>query len=225
MFNNQVETLQEGNGVVTVCIPASVSHAEKWLYRAVVSAYAQTVPVTVKVLVDVDRRYAAWARNRIAETVTTPFIVWLDADDFLTQNFVKETLSVWRAGSYVYTDMFMTIRDKQTHVPAISCYGFDPRDGEARFHHTTTLMPTRFHRALGGFDETLFGGEDTDYYLKMNAAGIKSIALRKPLMGYTPEGHYSKEAQGRATWESQLNMIWARYKTRMNPALCCEICE
>src|SRR5690606_17468536 len=112
------------------------------------------------------RKYAAWARNRIVDTVNTPFLVFLDADDWLNPRYVEETLQAWEPGSYVYTDMFMQRDGKSVPVPAITCYGFAAEQGEARFHHTTTLFPTEIYRKLGGMDETLFGGEDTDFYLK-----------------------------------------------------------
>jgi glycosyltransferase involved in cell wall biosynthesis len=218
-----VITAQEGGGLVTIVIPSSPRHAEQWLYRALVSAYAQTVPCTVKYLIDVDRKYAAWARNRIVDTVTTPFLVFLDADDWLNPRYVEETLQAWEPGSYVYTDMFMQRDGKSVPVPAITCYGFAAKQGEARFHHTTTLFPTEIYRKLGGMDETLFGGEDTDFYLKANAHGVKSIALRRPLMGYTPDGHYSNEAQSSPQWMNTLNTIFARWAQRLNPRLCHQV--
>lgn len=211
------------NAAVTICIPASVQHAKQWLYRAAVSAYAQTVPCTVKWLIDTETRRAAWVRNRLVESVDTPFIVFLDADDVLHPRFIERTLDVWKPGSYVYTDMLMPSPDGTIRqVPAISCYGFDENPGEAKFHHTTTLFPTIIYRKLGGMDEELYGGEDTEFYLKANANRVRSIALRQALMMYTPDGHYSVDAQSRPTWAATLETIYKRYAGFLDKTLCSE---
>lgn len=209
--------------LVTVIIPCSVQHAETWLYRAVVSAYAQTVPVSVRWLIDTGKRRAAWVRNRLVDSITTPFIVMLDADDVLHPRFVERTLSVWEPGAYVYTDMMMPAPDgTMRHIPAISCYGFDPEPGEAKFHHPTVLMPTSIYRKLGGMDEELYGGEDTEFFLKANARRVRSIGLREPLMVYTPDGHYSVDAQSRPDWPQTLETIFGRYAGRLDRNLCSE---
>jgi glycosyltransferase involved in cell wall biosynthesis len=65
---------------------------------------AQTVDCAIETLVDYGGRGAGWARNRLLERVSTPFVVFLDADDYIEPNFVERCLAVWQPGRYVYTD-------------------------------------------------------------------------------------------------------------------------
>lgn len=209
--------------LATVIIPSSIQHSQKWLYRAIESARGQTIPVDVKWMIDTGQRRAAWVRNRLVEQVETPFVIPLDADDWLHPHFLEKTLAAWVPGSYVYTDMVITYPDGYRHVPAISCYAFEPLKGEANFHNPAVLMPTEIYRRLGGMDEILYGGEDTDFFLKANSRGVRSIVVREPLVGYSEHGHYSRDAQSRPGWKSQLAAVFARYERTLTMACCGDI--
>ncbi|SRR6266702_2014353 len=74
---------------VTVVIP-TIPGREELLARALQSVYAQQVqPYEVRVMADVDRHGAYWARNQALDLVTTDFIAWLDDDDEFLPNHVK----------------------------------------------------------------------------------------------------------------------------------------
>jgi predicted O-methyltransferase YrrM len=206
--------------IATVVIPCGEKHIPL-LYRAVRSAYAQTAPVEVLVYIDRERRGPAYGRNRLAEQVTTPFIVQLDADDWLLPHAVETWLAHWKPGTYVTSDWYQGTH----HVKAVSCYGLRVNEGEANFHLPPSLFPTAYWQKLGGQDETLFGAEDTEFFFKANAARIGHKVVREPLFHYTPDGYRSKEASSDPRWQDLLNDLFSKYLWRMSMGCCGNIGE
>jgi hypothetical protein len=201
--------------IATVIIPCGPRH-QHLLARAVRSAYAQTVPVEVAVWLDNDRRGPAYARNRMAERVATPFIVQLDADDLLLPHAVETWLRAWQPGLYVTSDWYQGPQ----HVRAISCYGLRRSEGEQSFHLPPSLFPTRYWHALGGQDESLFGAEDTEFFYRANAHGIGHRIVREPLFYYTADGYRSREAGQNPEWAALVQGIHARHRKDMSMSCC-----
>lgn len=201
--------------VATVIIPCGERHLPL-LYRAVRSAYAQTVPVDVAVYIDRERKGPAYGRNRLAEQVTTPFIVQLDADDWLLPHAVETWLDYWKPGYYVTSDWYQGAE----HTRAPRCYGVRVDEGEKDFHLPPSLFPTAYWKMLGGQDESMFGAEDTDFFFKANAARIRHIVVREPLFHYTPDGYRSNEARNDPRWTELIAQLFSKYKERMTMACC-----
>jgi glycosyltransferase involved in cell wall biosynthesis len=150
------------------------------------SANAQSVDCVVKCAVDNNSDGAGVTRNRLLETVDTPFVVFLDADDWIHEDFVKECLRVIRPTRYAYTDWWQG--PEHTKAPRKPwCNG--------SWHVITSLLYTQDVRAVGGFDETLPALEDTDFYLKLSTQRhVCGIHVTKPLFYYSKDGRRSHEA-------------------------------
>lgn len=204
--------------IATVIIPTGERHLPL-LPRAIYSARAQTLPVDVLWYVDRDKRGPAYGRNLLAKQVKTPFIVQLDADDFLMPNFVEECLKAWRPGIYVTSDWWQG----EHHIKAVSCYGLRHDVGQADFHLPPSLFPTAYWHALEGQDETLFGAEDTDFFLKANVKRIGHVIVRKPLFHYTPDGYRSNEARRDPRWQSLIVGLFQKYRKDMSMGCCGDI--
>jgi hypothetical protein len=202
--------------IATVIIPVGPRHLHL-LPRAVHSAYAQTVPVDVLWHIDQQRRGPAHGRNLLAKRVKTPFIVQLDADDYLLPHAVETWLKHWQPGFYVTSDWFQGA----THTHASSCYGLYSLPGEVGFHLPPSLFPTSYWHALGGQDETMFGAEDSESFFRANAARIKHVIVREPLFHYTPDGYRSKEAAADPKWQRLINGLFAKYRKDMTRMGCC----
>jgi len=170
--------------VASVLIPYASYH-EHLVQRAVLSATQQSVRCEVITVEDKEARGAGWARNQGIIQATAPFCIFLDADDTLDPQFTEECLSAYQQGHYVYTDFLQDGAHKVTSDCATWFNGL--------WHPITTLFPTQAVRYLGGFDESLPGGEDRDFYLKAIAAGLCGIRVPKPLMNYTGDGQRSQE--------------------------------
>lgn len=166
--------------VATIVIPIApyhIDHADE----AIASAEAQTVPIEVIPIMDHQQRGAGWARNQGATEADTPFIVFLDADDMLAPDFVARTIARYERGTIVYTD-WVNARGKRATLPdCTEAAGW--KTGEV-FRLVTKLVPTVFHRLVGGFDETLAGHEDFDYYARMHLQGICEVRCPYPLVTY-----------------------------------------
>lgn len=206
--------------VATVIIPAAPWH-ESLLARAVESARQQTVPVEVLTYLDYERRGPGYGRNHMAAQVTTPFVITLDADDWLLPHFVETHLKHWRRGSYTYSDWY----EADKHVQAVDCYGLmgDKPPLQRSFHLPPTLFPTALYHAIGGYDETLFGAEDTEFYFKANAHGIRSLRIPEPLFVYTDDGRRAKETAIDPRWQALLSDIFGRWKGKMRMGCCGDI--
>jgi hypothetical protein len=184
--------------IATVIIPIGEYHRDI-AQRAMDSAKRQTIQCLVLPVISANT--PAHGRN-MAEDVETPFVVWLDADDWLESNFVEECLNVYEQGKYVYTGYIMGHR----HVtpPARNPFG----DGSN--HLVTTLYPTGAFRYVGGFDETLPGNEDLDFYLRSQSAGVCGVLCPKPLLHYTADGQRSEVYHRRADQNQIKRMIIER---------------
>jgi predicted O-methyltransferase YrrM len=199
-------------------IPVAPHHIDL-AQRAVHSAEAQTVPVEVLVHVDHDRRGPAYGRNTLARKASGLFLVTLDADDYVLPDFTATLLEHWSPGAYAYSDWY----EDETHIHATPCYAFahHSEHPHARsWHLPPSLFPARLWQWLGGQDETLFGAEDTEWFLRANAYGIRSIHVPVPLFAYTNDGKRSKEAAADPRWQTLLRDIWNKYRGRYDMSCC-----
>lgn len=153
---------------------------------------------------------AGAARNLGASIARAPFLLFLDADDYLVPRAIEMMLSAWTmSGAIIYSDYIgrgiygdvgnMTEAQKRRLV--------DFRDGEAAIVHKanefdyrramdqpqnppyiwcniTSLIPKEWHRKIGGFDETMPSWEDWDYWLRLAWAGYQFHRIPEPLLVY-----------------------------------------
>lgn len=169
---------------VTVCIPIGPKHVDL-ASRAIQSAERQTLTVNVLWLVDEQQRGPGALRNEMLAQVLTPFVIFLDADDWIEPDFVAKTLAVFeRTDKYVYTDWLEDGYLKQ--APAQAWCG-------DTWHVVTALIPTAWVREIGGFDERLPAMEDSDFYLRLTTARHCGVRLPEPLFNYSNDGTRSDE--------------------------------
>lgn len=200
---------------VTVVIPIGPGH-ETVAQRAVASVQAQTVPTVVVTVRDTDGRGPGWARNEGLRQVTTPWVLFLDADDWLEPHAVDSLLqaAAQHPGMYVYSDWYAG----EIHVNA-------PQTGFAwcggTWHAVTALLPTAWVRTVDGFNDTLPGGEDTDFYLNLITSRRCGVRLPEPLLHYSADGQRGKTFVNRPDFEQIMLGIRARYANRGQHMACC----
>src|SRR4029077_20009185 len=113
-------------------------------------------------------------RNEMLKLVKTPFVSFLDADDWIEPTFAEDTLAGFeriQRQKYIFVDWFA--KDKVIETPCITVNGVPvpatdqkPYCGST-WHPITSLIPLEWVFAVGGFDETLQADEDTDFYKKL----------------------------------------------------------
>lgn len=186
---------------VSIVIPCAPYH-EALLEKAVLSCQQQTVPVDIIAVPDPERRGTGAARNRGLADVTSPYVVFLDADDTIAPDFVERCLKVIRPRSYIYTDW--KVDAEVVHAP--NC-PFVNRT----WHVVTTLLWTADIRAAGGFDEDLPAAEDSDLYLKLMTAGVCGLHLPFPLFTYGAEGERAKNFVDTPAFDEVMTLFSNRY--------------
>jgi hypothetical protein len=194
---------------VTVVIPVGPGH-ERLADRAAASVAGQTHPTACVRVSDSAGRGPGWARNEGLRQVETPFVVFLDADDVIAPSFVARTLAHVQPNRYVYTDWWEGTR--YTRAPDCAWMG-------GTWHVVTALVPTAAARQVSGFDEDLPGGEDTDFYLKLQFAGVCGFALHEGLFAYTNAGTRGHEFVHGGTLDRVQDEFTRRYGGRMRN--CC----
>jgi hypothetical protein len=211
---------------VTFIIPIGPSHAHL-AERAIASARAQTVPCAVLSMVDTEKRGPGVLRNAMLAKAETEFVSFLDADDWIEPTFAEDTIAEYRrvgGDKYIFTDWF----DNRGDVIATPCLngpdGYPlsvpnrhPYCGRT-WHVLTTLLPTAWVREVGGFDETLPGSEDTDFYLKLCTSKRCGHHLSKALFHYAPGGGRAIAFRQRDDYTKIMKEFSLRYGGRMG---CC----
>lgn len=167
----------------SIVIPIGPGH-EYIAARAIASAENQTVPCRVITAQDPDGHGAGWARNQGMRSVKTEWVVFLDADDWIEPNAVERLL--WQAGQkpgrYIYPDWYdyQGVWKEAPQTGAAWCGG--------TWHAMTCLLPLQWVMQVGGFDETLPAGEDTEFFLRLTTSLHCGERLPEPLLHYSADG-------------------------------------
>lgn len=156
---------------------------------------------------------AGFSRNRGAEIARGGFLIFLDADDRVAPEFLRQSLALWEeTRSIVYTDyinsFYSTEEDLENYEGQIvkffketgnvlargTAADFDceraqrqpDKEHKDLFHWCliTALIPKAWHDAVGGFDETMETFEDVLYHWVLAYHGYCYVRLPEPLVYY-----------------------------------------
>lgn len=195
--------------IASIYIPVAEYHRDI-AHRAVQSAQLQTVPVKIFARECVGT--PATFRN-LALKADTPFVIFLDADDVLDKTFVEATLQAYVEGQYVYTNWY---EGDFQRMPRECAWQDDSH------HIVTTLYPTAVFKALGGFDETLPGHEDADFYIRSYSRGFCGVHLKQPLVSRPDDmGRRSKQFNARSDYSQYLMRTVEKYGGLAKVMACC----
>jgi cellulose synthase/poly-beta-1,6-N-acetylglucosamine synthase-like glycosyltransferase len=160
------------------------------------------------------------ARNTAVVLARAPLVSQLDADDLWEPEYLETVLPLFDdpGVGLVYTNAHII-----GHPTGSDDYVGDPRDHPMyRFPHIanqnpipapTATMRTAAVRAVGGYDERLWGTSDYDLYLRLAAAGWRFAYVHRRLASYRWPTAQSKSANGRAMERSMLRM-WVAFALR-----------
>lgn len=173
------------NDLLSIITPVAPYHTAL-IERAAEQVRAQTIPVNHIVVIDEDRRGAGWARNQGVMQAETPFIAFLDADDFIKPDYAAKMIASWKRGFYIYSDWLM---DGETQI--MTDYG---GLWNGLHHLINCLILKADFQALGGFNEHI-EAEDTEFWLRAHNRGLCGKRCPHVLVEYTGDGERSKTAQ------------------------------
>lgn len=125
------------------------------------------------------------ARNLGLSFATAPLVLFLDADDYLIPTALQAMLERYMQGGagYVYSDWYGRMDDGTMELHAAPEYS-QQAWLERGQHAVTVLMATEDARRVDGFDATMRGWEDWDFFIKLAVAGICGARLPEPLLVY-----------------------------------------
>lgn len=198
--------------MITVIIPVAPWHLAT-AEQAIASCAAQSFPVHVIPVIDHEQRGTGWTRNQGLAQVDTPFVTFLDADDVLDPAFAEHMLRAYDGAHYVYSDWWQD----SDHIRAPE----RPWVNQT-WHVVTALVPTAWARFVGGFDETLRGGEDTEFFVKLRHHGMCGKRLAEPLMHYRRGGRRSHEFFDSPEYHAFQTLLTDRYGGQPMAACCGE---
>jgi hypothetical protein len=206
----------------SIIVPYSLAHTPL-MPRAVASALAQTVPACVLAIRDDLARGPGALRNYGASIAPTPFVTFLDADDWIEPAFIEDCLEAWQPGRYVYTDWYQSGNLQlaplihqlwRNDIKSIRRMDKDWEYPLGTYNCITTLINRDDFVASGGFDENLSGMEDSDFYLNLASRKVCPLLVSKALFHYDKhEGIQSRSITFVESAQRDIvsNMIGQRY--------------
>jgi glycosyltransferase involved in cell wall biosynthesis len=162
-----------------------------------------------EILIRSDNKGVIVARNELIELVTSDFILFLDPDDFLNQDYVLEAFKLLeedRTVEIVYPNVLVHDTEKKEYT----LWETGPFEPEILLKTNTlpmsSIISTRLIRNLGGYSsEFQHGPEDWDLWVRAALSG--AIARHLPVIGYT----YTKAIESRSSRAlDQSELIWLR---------------
>ena len=153
---------------------------------------------------------AGAARNLGLKHARGTFTLFLDADDYLMPDALTKMLAafVQSGGRYAYTDWL-----------ALSATGSEPKQApefeqrawlEHGQHAITALLLTEDVRGVHGFDETMPGWEDWDFFIKLVLSGVCGVRVPEVLLGYRMHSGQRREESLRQK-DTLLGLLRQRY--------------
>lgn len=208
--------------MVTVVIPVGPGHKDL-LPHALRSC---TQPGITRVIVvndtggaldvpslDGGMRGVAHARNLGAARVTTPYLMFLDADDILMPKAASALLAGLEAClsvDYVYGCWWETdAAGRQRFVRAQP----QSRLMAGGIHPITCLLPTKLAQSIP-FESDVAGWEDWVYWMEVAARGYRGCAVDEPILIYRQHTGERRD-QSYAKGESLVGSIRARFGPRL----------
>lgn len=229
--------------VVSVIIPVSEEHAEV-VKTAIESVIGQTYRNWEVILIDDSGKQSSWgialqkhypfivyrhttpkhrgvgvARNMGLEIARAPYVMFLDADDYLHPKAIEILAEVALKGKldkakYYYTD-YRQIEDAQ--VKATMDYNPE-RLVDGLIHAVTAFVPTSVAQSVK-FDESLELLEDWEFYVRCALSGCYGIRVAQPLL-YVRMGKRTRSTKPR---KIAISMLREQYSKKIGeiPMSCC----
>lgn len=217
------------NPAISVIIPVGSSHW-KYVPRALESLLSQSVrewevivvrdgddpdmkailaPYPFVRLVEGDGRGPGRARNIGLDHAVAAMCLFLDADDYLAPEALKNMSAAYsrQNGRYIYTDWVAVHKDEQL---AQSCPDYDVNAIlKVNQHAVTVLMATDAARKIR-FSESLTVLEDWEFFIRCAIEGVTGYHLAEPLLYARTES--GSRTKSRVKYQKVVDKIYDSYE-------------
>lgn len=158
------------------------------------------------------KKGAGFARNRGAEVANAPYLLFLDADDWLEPDALAQLLIASSKGDIVTSDYYGWSKLDETAIRKhISDGTLISNIGIAKIRYTvpdynqalaaeqpvlqpdgtfyiwsliTSLVPKAYWQCVGGFDESMQSWEDWDFWIRLAREKMIFVKTSKPVINY-----------------------------------------
>lgn len=145
-------------------------------------------PRITTVIRSVERYGPARGRNIGTKAATAPFVLYLDADDYLLPRALEKLIRghARHNEAYSFSDHYAVLRDGRWLHMRPPDYKQSLYE-QYNLHPITALLPRAAVLAVGGFDEDVDGLEDWTLYLRLAKAGYCGAHVHGPVFVYRYE--------------------------------------
>lgn len=166
----------------------------------------------------------SFARNRLLQEASCPWIHFHDADDRLDPDYVRAvTTAAPRPDEMLFCGL--RVHDAQAQKD-VSSYTYTHLNGvsdldaflQTSFQVGCGLYPADALRAIGGFREDIRGGEDLDLHVRLIHAGVKFRAIPDLLSVYCRYGNVTFTETNVGRLHSDLSYVYEQYLRELPPA-------
>lgn len=196
---------------VTVVVPFHVERTRNGMLDTCLWSLRQQDVMVQVVTVDGTGLGAAAARTAGLQAVDTPWVAFLDSDDWTYPDHVSTLLSAAGATGADYTYSYFTIHDQweaaRPDLDPLGLFGHEFDPGNPTQTTGTILVRTNLARDLGGFhtqdkDRLIPGtelryGEDFDFTVRAAEAGAHIVHVPRRTWAWRVGHHNSSGLPGR----------------------------
>jgi GT2 family glycosyltransferase len=197
---------------VDVAILDVGSEDNTWEVARQIAGQQRSIPVRTERLPNVG---PSIARNRGAAMTRGEFLLFLDADDYLSPEYLSKTVPLLQRNAHaslIYVDSQMF--GDQIGRWSIGPYDFKRLCRENMFNYCVLLRRQAFDQA-GGFDEENFGYyEDWELWIRLGKHGWDALQLYEPLFHY--QSHFNTSLMSHS---KRLDRIYRAYIINRHPEL------
>jgi glycosyltransferase involved in cell wall biosynthesis len=164
------------------------------------------------------RRGSAYARNEGAKTATGDVLLWCDADNVVDSGWIKAMQNAFTHYDFVSSrlDYKLLNSPNAQGVQENGLMNFKP----PWLDHAASCgigIKRSIHESIGGFDENMMLGDDTEYCVRVQLAGVKLHFIQEAVIDYRYRTNLKSAIRQGFNWGDGYALLYKRYRLRGMP--------